>query len=102
MAASLASTDLIEAEHAVAAAVAAADVVVPVGAGTHDEVGGPIPVGTQVRAPAGIVAYDPADLTITLGAGTTVAAAPFFSSPRSHAARITPCPSCWLTTADNA
>lgn len=73
MATGLAGTDLIEAEHAVAAVVAAADVVVPVGAGTHCEVGGPIPVGTEVRAPAGVVAYDPADLTITLGAGTTVA-----------------------------
>ena len=73
MAAGLAGTDLIEAEHAVATAVAAADVVVPVGAGTHREVGGPIPIGTEVRAPAGVVAYDPADLTITLGAGTTVA-----------------------------
>jgi len=73
MAADLAGTDLIEAEHAVAAAVAAADVVVPVGAGTHREVGGPIPIGTEIRAPAGVVAYDPADLTITLGAGTTVA-----------------------------
>jgi glycolate oxidase FAD binding subunit len=57
-----------------AAAIADAAVVVPVGAGTHREVGGPVPTGTEVRAPAGVVAYDPAELTITAGAGTTVAA----------------------------
>jgi glycolate oxidase FAD binding subunit len=56
-----------------AAAVAAAEVVVPVGAGTHREVGGPEPLGLEVRAPAGIVAYDPAELTVTAGAGTSVA-----------------------------
>ncbi len=56
-----------------AAAIAAAAAVVPVGAGTHREVGGPVPVGLEVRAPAGVVAYDPAELTATVGAGTTVA-----------------------------
>ena len=56
-----------------AAMVAAASAVVPVGAGTHREVGGPVPQGTEVRAPAGIVAYDPAELTVTARAGTTVA-----------------------------
>jgi len=61
-------------EEAVAAAVGAASVVVPVGAGTQREVGGPVPPGTAVRAPAGIVAYDPAELTVTVGAGTTVEA----------------------------
>jgi glycolate oxidase FAD binding subunit len=55
------------------ATVAAADAVVPVGARTHWEVGNPITGGVEVRAPAGIVAYDPAELTITAGAGTTVA-----------------------------
>ncbi len=57
-----------------AAAVAGASAVVPIGAGTHREVGGPVPIGTEVRAPAGIVGYDPAELTITAGAGTTIAA----------------------------
>lgn len=54
-------------------AVAAAAVVVPVGSRTHWEVGGPPPSGTEVRAPAGIVEYDPAELTVTVGAGTSVA-----------------------------
>jgi glycolate oxidase FAD binding subunit len=61
------------AEQAVADLVAESDVVVPVGSGTHREVGGPPPKGTEVRAPAGIVTYDPAELTVTVGAGTTVA-----------------------------
>lgn len=60
------------AEEAVAAAVGAATVVDPVGAGTQREVGGPVPAGTEVRAPSGIVAYDPAELTVTAGAGTSV------------------------------
>lgn len=50
-----------------------AEVVVPVGGRTHWEVGGPAPVGTEVTAPAGIVEYDPAELTVTVGAGTTIA-----------------------------
>jgi glycolate oxidase FAD binding subunit len=58
---------------ALAAVVGGASAVVPTGAGTHREVGGPVPAGTEVRAPTGIVAYDPAELTITAGAGTSVA-----------------------------
>jgi len=54
-------------------AVRTAATVVPVGGRTQWEVGGPVPGGTEVRAPAGIVDYDPAELTVTLGAGTTVA-----------------------------
>ena len=50
-----------------------ADVIVPVGGRTHWEVGGPPPMGTEVSAPVGIVEYDPAELTVTVGAGTTVA-----------------------------
>lgn len=60
-------------EEAVRAAVVEASTVLPVGAGTHREVGGPVPDGTPVSAPAGIVAYDPAELTVTTWAGTTVA-----------------------------
>jgi glycolate oxidase FAD binding subunit len=56
-----------------AASIAAADAVVPVGAGTHREVGGPVPSGVEVRAPAGVVTYDPAELMITVHAGTSVA-----------------------------
>ena len=61
-------------EAAVAAAVGAASTVVPVGGRTQWDVGGAPPAGTEVRAPAGIVAYDPAELTVTAGAGTSVAA----------------------------
>jgi glycolate oxidase FAD binding subunit len=56
--------------------VAHARVVAPVGGRTQWEVGGPPPAGvdvTEVQAPAGVVTYDPADLTVTVGAGTTVA-----------------------------
>jgi glycolate oxidase FAD binding subunit len=53
--------------------VAAADAVLPVGGNTHWEVGNPPREGVEVHAPGGIVAYDPAELTVTVGAGTTVA-----------------------------
>lgn len=61
-----------DAEDAVASRVAEADTVAPVGSATHREVGGPVPTGTEVRAPAGIITYDPAELTVTVGAGTTL------------------------------
>jgi glycolate oxidase FAD binding subunit len=65
--------DLIEAERTVADAVRDARRVDPVGSGTHREVGGPPPRdAVAVRAPAGIVSYEPADLTVCVGAGTTV------------------------------
>jgi len=60
----------------VRAAVADAHLVAAVGGHTHWEVGGPAPTGDEVfeaRAPGGIVTYDPADLTVTVGAGTTCA-----------------------------
>jgi glycolate oxidase FAD binding subunit len=45
--------------------------VAPVGARTQWEVGGPPPSGaTEVRAPSGILGYEPADMTITVAAGT--------------------------------
>lgn len=56
------------------AAVAAAETVSPVGAGTHWEVGNPPTLGVEVHAPSGVLAYDPAELTVTVGAGTTVGA----------------------------
>ncbi|HEY3097021.1 MAG TPA: FAD-binding protein [Acidimicrobiia bacterium] len=52
--------------------IATADAVLPTGARTHWEVGNPPGEGVAVRAPAGIVAYDPAELTVTVGAGTSV------------------------------
>lgn len=44
--------------------------VVPVGGGTHWPAAGE---GRRVRAPAGVVAYEPAEMTVRVGAGTTVA-----------------------------
>jgi len=58
------------------AIVADATAVAPVGARTHWEVGGPPPTGpdvVHVAAPDGVVTYDPADLTVTVRAGTTCA-----------------------------
>lgn len=57
-----------------AAAIAAAGTVVPVGARTQWEVGGAVGDGAvEVYAPRGIGAFDPAELTVTVGAGTSVA-----------------------------
>ncbi|HKA94346.1 MAG TPA: FAD-binding protein [Acidimicrobiia bacterium] len=53
--------------------IRAADAVVAVGARTQWEVGNPTTGGVEVRAPSGVLAYDPAELTVTAGAGTTVA-----------------------------
>jgi glycolate oxidase FAD binding subunit len=53
--------------------IRAAHAVVPVGARTQWEVGNPTTEAVEVRAPAGVPAYDPAELTVTAGAGTTVA-----------------------------
>jgi len=58
---------------ALGAAVASAEVVVPVGARTQWETANPVGPGLEVRAPAGITRYEPDDLTITLGAGTPFA-----------------------------
>ncbi len=53
---------------------APARAVAPVGARTQWEVGGPPPLGAlEVRAPAGVITYEPADMTITVGAGTSFA-----------------------------
>jgi len=65
--------DLISGVEALAASVATAEAVVPVGARTHWEVGNPPRDATEIRAPAGIVAYEPDDLTVTVGAGTSYA-----------------------------
>ena len=49
-----------------------ARVIAPIGAGTHWGVGGPPPAGAaEVRAPAGVITYEPGDMTITVGAATT-------------------------------
>lgn len=51
-----------------------ADAVVALGARTQWDVGrAPAADAVEVRAPAGVAHYEPADLTITVGAGTTVA-----------------------------
>lgn len=44
--------------------------VIPVGGGTHWAASGE---GRRVQAPAGIAAYEPAEMTVRVGAGTTVA-----------------------------
>lgn len=56
------------------ATIAGAEAVVPVGARTHWEVGNPSGPGIEVAAPTGVVRYEPEDLTITVGAGTSFAA----------------------------
>jgi glycolate oxidase FAD binding subunit len=70
---SIGPSDVEDAAAEIAALVRASDAVVPVGARTHWEVGGPPPAGIEVRAPSGIVAYDPAELTVTVAAGMPVA-----------------------------
>jgi glycolate oxidase FAD binding subunit len=57
------------------ASVAAAPSIAAVGSRTHWEVGGPAPDADAVlvAAPDGIAQYDPADLTVTVGAGTRCA-----------------------------
>ena len=56
-----------------AATIAAAPSVVAVGARTQWEVGGFSDAGAvEVRAPSGVVSYDHRDLTVTVGAGTSV------------------------------
>jgi len=56
------------------ATVRDADAVVAVGGRTQWEVGGAVAAdAVEVRAPAGVIRYEPADLTITVGAGTRVA-----------------------------
>jgi glycolate oxidase FAD binding subunit len=59
---------------ALAAQIVAADSVVVLGAGTHREIGGAPPRdATEVRAPAGVVSFEPADMTVTVLAGTPAA-----------------------------
>lgn len=59
---------------ALAAAVGAASgPVVAVGARTQFDVGDPVPVdATPVTGPVGVIRFEPADLTVTVGAATTV------------------------------
>jgi FAD/FMN-containing dehydrogenase len=58
---------------AVAASVANGGAVVAVGARTQWETGNPPDAGHEVRAPAGITHYEPDDLTVSVGAGTSFA-----------------------------
>ena len=58
---------------AIRATVESAEAVVAVGASTHAEIGGAVTAAAEVRAPAGIVAFEPADMTVTVLAGTTFA-----------------------------
>src|SRR5437763_3367924 len=65
--------DLSEAIDLLGASVAIADAVVPVGARTQWETGNLPGDATELRAPAGVGRYEPEDLTVTVGAGTTCA-----------------------------
>ncbi|MGZ8753397.1 MAG: FAD-binding protein, partial [Acidimicrobiia bacterium] len=67
--------DLTDAVRALAEAVGAATgPVVGVGSRTQFEVGDPVAAGCEpIHAPTGIVTFEPADLTVTVGAGTTCA-----------------------------
>lgn len=57
-----------------AEAVRAAEAVVPAGNRTQWEVGNPPRAdAVEVHAPSGVIMYEPADLTVTIGAGTTEA-----------------------------
>jgi glycolate oxidase FAD binding subunit len=58
---------------ALCTAVRDAPAVVAAGARTQFEVGNRVEPAVTVGAPAGVVRYEPADLTITVGAGTTCA-----------------------------
>ncbi len=64
----------VSASETLAQTVAAADTVVTLGSGTQRDIGGAtIPGAVEVRVPAGIVSYEPADMTVTVLAGTPVA-----------------------------
>ena len=65
--------DLNDELRALADAVAGAPgAVVGVGSRTQFDVGDPVPTGAvPIAAPSGIVQFEPADLTVTVGAGTT-------------------------------
>ncbi len=79
------------AESALAVVVANARVVDPRGTGVHREVGGPPPVGgVGVQAPKGVLSYDPADLTVTVAAGTTVAALAAVLAPHGQECALDP------------
>ena len=47
--------------------------VVACGAGTHASVGGPVHGASEVRAPSGVLDVQPADMTVTVQAGTPCA-----------------------------
>jgi len=58
---------------ALAHSVATATAVIPVGARTQWEAGNAPGAGVEVSAPAGVVRYEPDDLTVTVAAGTSFA-----------------------------
>jgi FAD/FMN-containing dehydrogenase len=66
-------TDLAAEYAALGAHVRGAAAVVAVGAGTHAGIGGPVLGATEVRAPVGVLDVQPADMTVTVRAGTSCA-----------------------------
>lgn len=57
----------------VGAQVRDATTVVAVGGGTHAEIGGTVRGATGIRAPSGVLDVQPADMTVTVRAGTSCA-----------------------------
>ena len=66
-------TDLATAYATTGEAVRAATAVVAVGAGTHAGIGGRVEDATEVPAPIGVLDVQPADMTVTVRAGTSCA-----------------------------
>ncbi len=65
--------------------------VVGVGARSQFEVGDPVAVGCRpITAPAGIVEFEPADLTVTVGAATTCAALDAVLAPAGQEVALDP------------
>lgn len=57
----------------IGARVREAATVVAVGTGTHAAIGGAVHDAIEVRAPSGVLDVQPADMTVTVGAGTSCA-----------------------------
>jgi len=66
-------TDLAARYADIGAQVRDATAVVATGAGTHAAIGGAVHDATEVRAPSGVLDVQPADMTVTVGAGTSCA-----------------------------
>ena len=67
------------------------DLIVPVGGRTQWEVGGPAPAAEhETRAPGALVRYEPADMTISVGAGMTFDALDAIVAPHGQEVPLDP------------